>query len=248
MIALARTRPAVAGLSAALALGSSGASADEPSGARSLATPRPEPTVRGDSGFALDVTVGLTLPLVASARVALEVPGHVVIHCAAGLVPTFLVDAINDVGTGWGAWNDGTAGIVSSLLADATWLQVGLGLRPAGSPGIEVSVAYVLLWTHRGVSGRAFGGPDAMPERLGLDFAVQAIHGELAWQAHVLGPLYFRIGLGWVHALGWSVSLATGSRDPSVQEAADAVAAALAEEAGQRAFGPTVSLSLGIQL
>jgi hypothetical protein len=186
--------------------------------------------------------VAATLPLATQIRVALEVPGHVVVQVTLGLVPVFLVDAINDVGTGWGAWREQDARVASTLLSDATWLEVGAALRPAGTPGLEIGLSYVLLWTHRVAEGLVGEGM----REVALDLHVQALHGEVAWQTVVAGPLYFRLAVGWIHAVSHGLTLVAASDE--ARTAAARIGASLSAEVGARAFGPTLTVAVGFRL
>jgi hypothetical protein len=242
------------------------ARADEGSGGRALASPvvpeaprRPEraPSCSASSSqpeFALDVSAIAMLPLTAGARIAMEVPGHFVLHVSAGLLPVALMDGINDVGTGWSLWNETDAQVARTMLGDATWFEVGLGIRPWGTPGLEISAGYSLLWTHRpstletmAPSAIALAGP-ADASEVGIDVTIDAIHAELAWQTELLDGVSLRVALGWIHAFRHSVQIVSESRDERVISALRERSASLERELGSRAFGPTLSFALGVHL
>ena len=221
-------------------------------GARSLGDPVQPRGATASHDFALDLLADATLPLSLGARVALEVPGHFLFYVTAGAVAAPFVDAILDVGTGWGAFSDRDAQVCRTLLGGATLFEAGLGLRPAGTPGIEISVGYVLLWSHRTVSPEELGLPTlasttSVPA-LGLDLAIDAIHVELAWQTQLLDIVTLRISAGWLHAFEHQVSLVAEQPSPDVAATLDTMEARLALEVGRRAFGPTVGLALGFRL
>jgi hypothetical protein len=265
----ARAIGAVAGI--ALACTSGLARADAPdveAGARALASPFAPgaPTARADEAartcgeepaqpeFALDVSAIAMLPLTVGGRIAMEVPGHFVLYVNAGLLPVAIIDGINDVGTGWGLWSQTDAQIARTMLGDATWFEVGLGLRPSGTPGIEISAGYALLWTHRlSTLGAMAPGASALvgpsdSDVIGIDVTIDTIHAELAWQTEIFDGVSFRAALGWIHAFRHSVAIVTESRDELVVTAMQALGAALEREIGSRAFGPTLSFSLGVHL
>jgi hypothetical protein len=194
------------------------------------------------------------LPLTVGARIAMEVPGHFVLYANVGLLPVAIVDGINDVGTGWGIWSQTDAQIARTMLGDATWFEVGLGLRPSGTPGIEISAGYALLWTHR-LSTLGAMAPSASAlvsptdgDAIAIDVIIDTIHAELAWQTEIFDGVAFRAALGWIHAFRHSVSIVPESRDALVVTAMRALGSALEREVGIRAFGPTLSFALGIHL
>lgn len=195
-------------------------------------------------GFALDLSVATTLPLVVGGTMGLEVPGHVVVRVGGGCVPGAYVDAINAVGVGWGAYDARSGQLASALLASAMWLELGLGLRPAGTPGIELSVSYVLLWSQGHVDPSAFG---ASTRQAGLDLTIDAVHGELAWQSEPVEHVYFRIAIGWAQAFDRHVALAAAG-DTGEQAALRSAGDALSQTVARYAFGPTLGASLGMRL
>jgi hypothetical protein len=197
----------------------------------------------GRPGFALDISASTMLPLVVGGTVGFEVPGHVVFRVGAGIVPSAYVDAINAVGTGAGAYDDGAGQLLSLLLDDATFLEVGLGWRPFGTPGIELAVSYAMLWSHRRIDMSQLGG---LGHDAGLDLTIDAVHAELAWQTEPVDHVYFRIALGWAQAFDHHVAIA-GQGDEAQQAAFHATADALAATVGQYAFGPTLDASLGVR-
>ena len=204
--------------------------------------------------FALDVSAIAMLPLTVGGRIAMEVPGHVVLYVNAGLLPVAIVDGINDVGTGWGIWSQTDAQIARTMLGDATWFEVGLGLRPSGTPGLEISAGYALLWTHRlSTLGAMTPGAAALvgpsdSDVIAMDVTIDTIHAELAWQTEIFDGVSFRAALGWIHAFRHAVSIVPESHDPIVVTAMEALGAALDHEVGSRAFGPTLSFALGVHL
>jgi hypothetical protein len=172
----------------------------------------------------------------------------------AGLLPVAILDGINDVGTGWALWSETDAQIARTMLGDATWFEVGIGLRPSGTPGIEISAGYALLWTHRlSTLGSMAPGASALvgpsdSDVIGIDVTIDTIHAELAWQTEIFDGMSFRAALGWIHAFRHDVSIVTESRDELVVTAMQELGAALEREIGSRAFGPTLSFALGIHL
>jgi hypothetical protein len=210
-------------------------------GAR-LASPR-RPLDHDPSQFALDLMAGTTLPIAVGGSAALEVPGHVVIRVSAGAVPSAYVDAINDVGTGAGAWQEDDALVASTLLSGATFLELGLGIRPWGTPGLGLSLGYALLWSHRPVGMGLVG---ASGDRLlGLDLSIHAVHAEVAWQTELVDHLYLRVALGWAHAFSQRVSLTTSMPDEAMTAMLSEAESALAATVGRYAFGPTLAIALG---
>lgn len=217
-------------------------SAQARSGAAELSSPV-RSVGHDPSQFALDITVLTVLPLAAGGAVTLEVPGHVVIRFAAGAIPDAYVDAINDVGTGWGVWGNDDAAVVSALLAGATYMELALGIRPAGTPGIEISFGYLMLWSHHPVGMSVVGAPG--DRALGLDLTIDALHGEVAWQTELVDHVYFRLALGWAHAVAHRVSLATDATDDATRRSLSQAETALTEAVGRYAFGPTLGAALG---
>ncbi|MBX7191899.1 MAG: hypothetical protein K1X94_07565 [Sandaracinaceae bacterium] len=205
--------------------------------------------------FALDVMADATLPIAVGGRIALEVPGHFVVYVNVGLVPVAFVDGVNDIGTGWGFWTENDAQIARTMVGDATWLEAGLGIRPAGTPGIEITAGYTLLWTHRLTTLDGFSpgtaalvGTSTGGDALGIDVSVNAIHAELAWQTLLFDHVSFRAAIGWVHAFSHDVTIVTDSHDELVTTAIGELSRVLEDELGRRAFGPTLSFGLGVHL
>ncbi len=224
------------------------ARADEPETGRALAAPAASAGASaGGPEFSLDLDAMTLLPLVVGAVGGFEVPGHVVIRVGGGVVPAAYVDAINDVCTGWGVYDEGTAQVASLLLNDAVLFEVGLGLRPAGSPGIELDVSYAMLWTHRALDMAQLSGSAALGGPAGLDVVIDAIHGELAWQGEPIEHVYFRIAIGWAHAFDRHVTIG-GAGDEATQRAMGEVASGLADSLSRHAFGPTVGAALGFRI
>ena len=253
----------LAGLSIACASASARADDDTPSDARALGAPfvrdlaTTPPNHEGDGSppeFALDVAAISMLPLTVGGRVAFEMPGHFVIYVNAGLVPVAIIDGINDVGTGWGAWTDTDAQIARTMLGDATWFEVGLGIRPSGTPGIEISAGYALIWSHRlSTLGALWPSGIALVDAsdrdtIAMDVTIDTVHAELAWQTELFDGFSFRAALGWIHAFRHGVSIVTDANDPYVVEGVAALAHALDDEVGRRAFGPTLSFAIGLHL
>ena len=206
--------------------------------------PSASPTTPSASGFALDIDAMAILPLVVGGTFALEVPGHFVFRAGGGVVPSALVDAINSVGVGWGAYDTTTAHLASLLLNDAMIFEVGVGIRPAGTPGVELALSYLLLWTQRGIDMSQLGGA---PQGAGLDVLVDAIHGELAWQSTPIEHVYFRIAIGWAQAFDHHVTLAAHA-DAATSDALHHAADDLTATVGRYAFGPTLGAALGLRL
>ncbi len=201
------------------------------------------PTARPRSEFALDISAMTILPLVIGGMVGFEVPGHVVIRVGGGFVPSAYLDALNSVAMDQGAYDGGSAQLASLLLSDATVLELGLGVRPWGTPGIELDVSYALLWSHRRIDTAQLGGSHG---DAGLDLTIDAIHAELAWQTEPADFVYFRVAAGWAQAFDHHASLAgagDAARQTEMHSSADAVAAAV----GSHAFGPTLGASLGVR-
>ena len=224
--------------------GSGAAALSSPIGASPVASPSVAPAVGHDSAeFALDVTAFTTLPLAVGGAVALEVPGHLVLRVSAGAIPNAYIDAINDVGTGWGAWDQNAASVASTLLVGATYLEFAVGLRPAGTPGIELSIGYAMLWSHRTAGMNLVGAPG--DRTLGLDLSIDAVHAELAWQTELIDHVYFRLALGWAHAVAQHLTLRTDATDDATRAALAQGQAALAQTVAQHSFGPTLGAALG---
>jgi hypothetical protein len=219
----------------------------------SIETPR-SPDDDAPPEFALDITAIAVLPITVGGRVAFEMPGHFVVYASGGLVPIAIIDGINDVGTGWGLWNETDARIAQTMLGDATWFEVGLGIRPSGTPGIEITVGYSLIWSHRlATLGTLWPGGTALldtsgRDSIGMDVTIDSVRAELAWQTELFDGLSFRAALGWIHAVRHDVSIVSNSDDPRVVEGLEALETALDDELGRRAFGPTLSFALGIHL
>lgn len=203
------------------------------------------PVLPASAGFALDVSAAALLPLSLGVRIALEVPGHVLFHVSAGVVPSSFVDAVGNVGAGGGAWSQHDAQVASTLLSNATWLEVGLGIRPFGTPGIELDLGYAILWSHRIVTANGVGMTAQVDDAIGMDLVIDAIHAEVAVQTELTDHVFFRLALGWAHAIAHGVSLVSASTDASARAAMEQAESALAAEVGRRAFGPTVGASLG---
>jgi hypothetical protein len=201
------------------------------------------PTVPAPSEFSLDISAMTLLPLVIGGMVGFEVPGHVVMRVGAGFVSSAYVDALNSVAMDQGAYDGGSAQLASLLLNDATVLELGLGVRPWGTPGIELDVSYALLWSHRRIDMAQLGGSlgDA-----GLDLTIDAVHAELAWQTEPADFVYFRVAVGWAQAFDHHVSVA-GAGDAATQTEMHTSADALASAVGRHAFGPTLGASLGVR-
>jgi hypothetical protein len=248
-----RARFALALALSALCAVPAAARADDPAtGAHALGTPRPTAAAATEHAhalhhdpaqFALDLSAMTVLPLVVGGNLGLEVPGHIVVRVGAGMVPSAYLDAINQIGTGWGAYDTQSARMFSSVLTDALWLEFGLGIRPAGTPGIELDVSYAMLWAHRGLDMTQLG----MAGEAGMDMTIDAIHGEVAWQNEIIDHVYFRIALGWAHAFDHHVTFSGNHPDDATRAQLETAASALSATIGRYAFGPTLGSSLGVR-
>lgn len=230
--------------------GTSIARADDPEDAHTLASPTTSTSDahhEARSEFSLDLDAMTLLPLVVGAVGGFEVPGHIVFRVGGGVVPAAYVDAINDVCTGYAVYDEGSAQMASLLLNDAVLFEAGLGLRPAGTPGIELDVSYAMLWTHRSLDMAQLAGSSGLGGPAGLDVVIDAIHGELAWQGEPIEHVYFRVAVGWAHAFDRHVTVG-GAGDEATQRAMSEVASGLADAISRHAFGPTLGAALGFRI
>ena len=109
---------------------------------RDVASPA-ERTPTGDVRWGFDLVAGLMLPLSVGGTMILEMPYGLQLRLGGGVVPSPLIDGINDVGEAWALWTPDTASALSQLLVDSIVLEAALGIRPAWGP-LEFSVGYVL--------------------------------------------------------------------------------------------------------
>jgi hypothetical protein len=191
-------------------------------------------------GPRLDLLATTLVPLAVGGAMHLDLLAGFFLRVQASVVVPAYVDAINDVGQGYGVWDDGTASAISGLLVDAVIFEGAVGVRPGGGP-LELSVAYFMFW--REGSAPAMMGLGARP----LSVTVYAVHPELTLRMPLTDVLVMRVSLGWVHAVGTDARLGRLPEDGEAEDAARSAAeSTIASWPAEYGMGPTLSASVGI--
>lgn len=187
----------------------------------------------------LDLMVTTLVPLAVGGAMQLDLLAGLFLRVQGSVIVPAYVDAINDVGQGYGVWDAGTAAAIDDLLVDAVIIEAAAGVRPFDGP-LELSVAYFMLW--REGTAPAMMGLGQRP----LSVTVYAVHPELAVRMPLGSWLVMRIAVGWVHAVATDARIGALADDGDAEQAARAAGeATIGTWLSSYGMGPTLSGSLG---
>lgn len=192
------------------------------------------------SGLAFDLSAATLLPLAVGASMNFEIWEGIFLRVSGAVVIPAYVDGINDIGRGYGVWDEATASTLGEILVDSLVIQSSVGIRPLGGP-LELSVGHLLFWSEG-------PGPTSMSmQSQTLSISVHAVHAELGIRMLLGDVLVMRIAAGWLHGVGQNVSLSSAPgatpEDEAIRTAAESMMRGWLAQYG---MGPTLSASLGI--
>lgn len=183
---------------------------------------------------AIDVGVGTVLPVYIGGQVVAELPHRVLVSGEVGWMPGPYVDLINATAKAFNAYDDVTADVIASAIQNSLVLRPSVGWRPFRKSGFEVMGGYTLVLLGGSVSaveaieaatGQATGvqGGAQIP----MSSSIHAFHLTVGWSWVLDEHWVLRGTVGYLHIFASSTSLDVTSNRAQVQEAYDALEAAL---------------------
>lgn len=136
------------------------------------------------------------------------------------------------------------ATLIEPAFSNAWVFRLGLGVRPFGQGGPELSVGYARLGSAATWSAADLSLPSSAGE-LTADITLHMLYVELGWSIDVYGPLFLRPAIGWSQVLNANTELSS-SANLSGQAAAALATAETTAEAIIEQYGKTPTLSLAI--
>lgn len=188
----------------------------------------------------LDLSAVTLVPLSVGGAMHLDLLAGIFVRVSGSVVIPAYVDAINDVGQSYGAWDATVAASLRELLVDSLVIEAAVGVRPLGGP-FELSVAYFMLWSE----GPAPAGM-GLGERT-MSVSIYAVHPELGIRIPMAGWIVMRVQLGWVHTVGVATTLGRSpTDDPTADALRTAAESSLADTVRSYGMGPSLAASVGI--
>ncbi len=144
------------------------------------------------------------------------------------------------------------AGTVARRLAHGAFVgRIGLGVRPFGDEGPELSVAYLGIRRSASVDAAtlaAAAGMRAQPRDVEASLRIAAVHVELGWSLRVGERWLVRPTIGWAHGLRTRMRLEASTGASAAERAALAsVEDTLTRGLRARARTPTLGVQLGLR-
>lgn len=144
------------------------------------------------------------------------------------------------------------SGAVARGLAHGAFVgRVGLGLRPFGDEGPEVSLAYLGIRRTARLDAATLAvaaGMRAQPRDVEASLRIAAVHVELGWSLRAGERWLVRPTVGWAHGLRARVRLeASTGASAAEREALASVEDTLTRGLRARARIPTLGLQLGVR-
>lgn len=136
------------------------------------------------------------------------------------------------------------ATLIEPAFSGAWVFRIGLGVRPFGQGGPELSVGYARLGTSATWSAADLSLPASAGE-LSADITLHMVYVELGWSIDVYGPLFLRPAIGWSQVLDANTQLSS-SANLSAQAAAAMATAETTADGVIEDYGKTPTLSLAI--
>jgi hypothetical protein len=192
------------------------------------------------SGPSFDLSATTMVPLTVGGAMHFEIWEGIFLRVQGAVIVPAYVDGINDVGRGYGIWDEATASTLSEILVDSLVIESTVGIRPLGGP-LELSVGHVLIWSEG-------PGPSSMSmQTQTLSISVHAVHAELGIRMPLGDALVMRIAAGWLHGVGQDVRISSSPGATAEEEAIRTGAeSTMRDWIARYGMGPTLSASLGI--
>ncbi|MCB9602716.1 MAG: hypothetical protein H6721_08380 [Sandaracinus sp.] len=197
-------------------------------------------------------TIGLEVMLGTTAPLDLGVAARVVfferLYAYVGLgvgIYGGLYDAVAS-----GLANDDAGAVARSLGNGAFVGRLGVGVRPFGAEGLELSFGY--LGIRRGVTVdaaevAAAAGMSTQPRDVDASLRIRAIQVELGWSLRVGERLLLRPTVGWAHGLKSRVGLSAEGASAAERAALASIDDTLTRNLDRRARTPTLGLQMGLR-
>lgn len=203
-------------------------------------TPANEAREGAQSLFTGEVLAGTTLPLDVSLGARLVLAGRFFAETSIGR--SAYGGLAGSVALSLGG--EEVATLIEPAFSGAWVFRLGLGVRPFGQGGPELSVGYARMGTSATWSAADLSLPSSAGE-LSAEISLHMIYVELGWSIDVYGPLFLRPAIGWSQVLNASVDLSS-SANLSGQAATALVTAGTTAQATIEQYGKTPTLSLAI--
>ncbi|MEZ4247607.1 MAG: hypothetical protein R3B99_05145 [Polyangiales bacterium] len=146
--------------------------------------------------------------------------------------------------------NDDAGSVARSLGNGAFVGRLGVGVRPFGAEGLELSFGY--LGIRRGVTVdaaevAAAAGMSTQPRDVDASLRIRAIQVELGWSLRVGERLLLRPTVGWAHGLKSRVGLSAEGASAAERAALGSIEETLTRNLDRRARTPTLGLQMGLR-
>jgi hypothetical protein len=136
------------------------------------------------------------------------------------------------------------ATLIEPAFSSAWVFRLGLGVRPFGQGGPELSAGYARVGSAATWSAADLSLPSSAGE-VSAELTLHMLYVELGWAIDVYGPLFLRPAIGWSQVMSASVQLSS-SANLSRQAATALITAETTAEAIIEQYGKTPTLSLAI--
>lgn len=137
------------------------------------------------------------------------------------------------------------AALIEPAFSGAWVFRLGLGVRPFGQGGPELSVGYARLGTAATWSAADLSLPASVGD-LSADITLHMLYVELGWSIDVYGPLFLRPAIGWSQVLDANTQLSSSAnlsgQAGEAMATAETTANGVIEDYGKT---PTLSLAIG---
>lgn len=200
-------------------------------------TPEPDASPSFVTG---EVLAGTTLPLDVSLGARLVLGGRFFVETSIGRSAYGALAGSVALSLG----GEEVATLIEPAFSSAWVFRLGVGVRPFGQGGPELSVGYARMASSATWSAADLSLPSSAG-KLSAQISLHMIYVELGWSIDVYGPLFLRPAIGWSQVVGANVDLSS-SANLSGQAATALVSAGTTAEAILEQYGRTPTLSLAI--
>lgn len=210
--------------------------------------------------WSLALEAGTNFPLDVGARVAIEVPGRLVLSGSLGYMPRQYADAINGTLVSFGAYDERTAEIIEAALRNSMVARAQLGWRPFASAGFYFSAGYGVVALGGGLSSAqtlaiitgeplpADDGSETDPGELTAESTLHQVVGEIGWAFALAERLQLRTSVGGFYTFDANTRLSFRDRPVATTLASPLLALGerwLDDTYRQHVHSPVVTATLG---
>lgn len=204
----------------------------------------------GDSPFGVEILAGTTAPIDVSLGARLVLVDRLLVSGSIGRAAYGSLWS----GIARGAIGDAGATLIDPLFEDAWAARLGVGVRPFGQTGIELTVGYARLWTSAAwdmaAAAEVLGWQDGgVSGELTASIGIDAFYVELGLTMKLFDLILLRPAIGWMQTTSARATLSTTMDVPPEMEAMLSEGGAAVGAAIERyGMTPTLSLSAGFEL